>query len=358
MQLYPPVHGASSVGENIKSSQLINDSFDCDFVRISTIPIGKGGLFQKIKAFVLLYINVFLLLLRNKYDLVYVAPCASRLPFYKDFGLCMLAKMFNNKMVYHFHNKGISTNHFVPAFVMRIFFKNVKVILSSPTLYFDVERFVAKNDVYYCVYGIKDDASSIKIDLDRQDQKVRILFFAHMMKEKGAFVLLEACRILHERNVDFICNFVGSWYDISELEFNSFVEKHHLNSKIFFLGPQYGMKKDEVLSTTDLFAFPTFYKDECFPLGLLEALRWSLPVITTNEGAITEIVKEGVNGYIIEQHNSLALADKLEILINNPTIREQFGVAGRSKFEKEFTLDVFEYKMNYLLNEVLKSSVN
>ena len=116
--------------------------------------------------------------------------------------------------------------------------------------------------------------------------------------------------------------------------------------------------KDTVLSNTDIFAFPTFYKDECFPLGLLEALRWSLPVITTNEGAITEIVKENVNGYIIEQHNSLALADKLEILINNPNIRKQMGAAGRSKFEKEFTLDVFENKMAYLLNDILKNSVN
>ena len=37
MQLFPPKHGASTAGEIVKSSDIINDKFECDHVRISTI---------------------------------------------------------------------------------------------------------------------------------------------------------------------------------------------------------------------------------------------------------------------------------------------------------------------------------
>ena len=352
MQLYPPIHGASTVGENIKSSKLINDAFDCDYVRISTLPIGKGGVLNKIKAFIFLYIKVLKLLLKNKYDLVYLAPTALRFPFYKDFGLSILAKLFNKNIVYHFHNKGISVNRIVPPFIMRIFFNNTKVILSSQLLYYDIERYVTREAVFFCAYGIADDIHSLN-NINKNPQKPRILFFAHMLRSKGVFVLLNACKILNERNIDFICNFVGSWYDINESEFNSFVKKHNLSSKIIFLGPQYGPKKNFVLANTDIFAFPTYYKDECFPLGLLEALRWGLPIITTKEGAIPDIVNDGICGFLVKHHDSNALAEKLELLIQNKDLREAMGKKGRLRYEQNFTLQHFEHNLITILNKCL-----
>lgn len=46
--------------------------------------------------------------------------------------------------------------------------------------------------------------------------------------------------------------------------------------------------------------FPTYYHNECFPLVLLEAMQHGLPCISTNEGAISDIVDDGVTGYIVE----------------------------------------------------------
>jgi len=353
MQLYPPIHGASTVGEIIKASKLINETFVCDYVRVSTTPIGKGGLLKKIEAFILLYVKILKLLIKNNYDLVYATPCASGYQFYKDFGYCIISKLFTKNIAYHFHNKGISVNKFVPSFIMYVFFKKTKVILSAPSLFYDIERYVSKEDVYYCPYGINDDKHILTTTISKPLLKPKILFFAHMLREKGVFILLEACKILNEKNIDFSCNFVGSWYDIKKDEFYSFVELNNLNSKVTFHGPQYGSQKDKFLDEADIFAFPTYYKGECFPLGLLEALRWGLPVITTFEGAIPDIVDDGISGFIIQQKNASSLAEKLEILINNQELRQEMGLAGRTKYEQKFTLEKFETKLMEILNQMV-----
>jgi glycosyltransferase involved in cell wall biosynthesis len=234
---------------------------------------------------------------------------------------------------------------------MKIYFKNVDVILSSPLLKFDISKYVSDNHILYCPYGIPDEKPIL---YKKENQKCNIIFFANMIIEKGVFDLLDSCRILDKKGIDFRCNFVGAWYDVKESDFNRFIEEHNLTEKIFFLGPQYGEDKNKVLANSDIFAFPTFYSDECFPLGILEALRWNLPVITTYEGAISEIIEDGVNGFLVPQRNTKLFAYKIELLIQNPALRKQVGEAGRQKYEQKYTLVKFEERIADILQKVIE----
>ena len=351
MQLYPPKHGASTAGEIIKSSEFINNQFECDYLRISTIPInGSSNVLKKIFCFFKIHYNIIRLLYNNKYDLVYLAPTAAGFKFYKDFVLCITSKFFCKNVIYHFHNKGISLNKFVPSFLMKFYFKDVNVILSSPLLKYDIIDYVSDNHISYCPYGIPDEKS---FQYQKVNQKCIILFFANMIIEKGVFDLLNACLLLDKKGIDFKCNFVGSWYDVKETDFINFVKIHNLTKKIFFLGPQYNEEKNKVLAMADIFAFPTYYSDECFPLGILEALRWNVPVITTYEGAISEIIEDGITGFLVPQRNVEILAKKIELLIQNPELRKQIGEAGRRKYEKEYTLPKFEKRIAEILKKVI-----
>ncbi len=108
MQLTPPVHGASVTGESIRKSQAISSKFDCHFIRISTVS-EKGGLLMKWINLIKLYFNTLFHFIKNNYDLVYITPCSSGfLPFYKDFGLCVISKLFCKQVIYHYHDKGKS----------------------------------------------------------------------------------------------------------------------------------------------------------------------------------------------------------------------------------------------------------
>ena len=286
--------------------------------------------------------------------MVYLAPTAAGYKFYKDFILCITAKFFCKKVIYHFHNKGISVNKFVPSFIMRFYFKNVNVILSSPLLKYDIVKYVPDNHISYCPYGIPDEKTTF---YQKENKTCTIIFFANMIIEKGVFDLLKACHILDNKGINFKCNFVGAWYDVKETDFIRFVKERHLTEKVFFLGPQYGEDKNRVLASADIFAFPTFYSDECFPLGILEAFRWNLPVISSPEGAISEIIEDGINGYLVPQRNIEVLADKIELLIKNPALRKQLGDAGHYKYEQKYTLEIFEERIAEIFQQVITKNL-
>lgn len=107
-----------------------------------------------------------------------------------------------------------------------------------------------------------------------------------------------------------------------------------------------------MFSKTDIFAFPTYYHNETFGLVNLEAMQYSIPVVSTFEGGIPDVIDDGNTGFLVPQKNALALAGKLEILINNPTLRLKMGEAGRRKYEKEFTLNHFELRLKEILTQI------
>ena len=63
------------------------------------------------------------------------------------------------------------------------------------------------------------------------------------------------------------------------------------------------------------------------------------PIVTTTAPGCEDCVIEGVNGYKVPIKDAYALAEKLEVLIDDSAIRLKMGEASRKIFEKEFTLD-------------------
>jgi glycosyltransferase involved in cell wall biosynthesis len=182
---------------------------------------------------------------------------------------------------------------------------------------------------------------------------ISLLFLSNMMKTKGVFDLLEACDILYKKGLKFKCHFIGKWADISEIDFKKDVERKNLTGKVLAHGAKYGKEKDVFFSEADIFVFPTFYHNECFPLVILEAMQYGLPVVSTNEGGIPDIVEDGITGYIVEKQNPVELAKRMEELILNPELRETMGKAGQQKFREHYTLEHFEKRMCEILNSIL-----
>jgi len=77
------------------------------------------------------------------------------------------------------------------------------------------------------------------------------------------------------------------------LKFFKFLEKYSETS-VHVVGPVVGTQKFELLSSSDIFVFPTYYPPEGHPWVIVEALAAGLPIISTDQGAITESVFHGV----------------------------------------------------------------
>ncbi len=256
-------------------------------------------------------------------------------------------------MVYHFHNKGVSTRQdkFIDNLLYKWVFSNADVILLAPQLYPDIQKYVSPGAVHYCPNGIKHSLTTGRGELN--GEVVEILFLSNMLEAKGVYVLLDACKMLKQSNVNFHCTFIGGRGDITETVFQERVAANGLATQVSYAGKKLGKEKDTFLVKADIFAFPTYYDKECFPLVLLEAMQAGLPIVSTYEGGIPDIIEEGKTGFIVSQRDVNALTKKLALLMQNKNLREEMGRNGRIRYEQNYTVEHFESNLIRILDKCL-----
>lgn len=358
LHIPPPVHGAAMVGHYIQNSKIINETFECQYINLSTTTnmgeIDRWKL-NKISAIFRLYLNVLSTVIRSRYDFCYMTINSHGLSYYKEMIIVLILKLLRCKMVFHYHNKGIQKyqGKWLLNKIYSFQFRNSRAILLSELLYPDLSKYLPREKVYFCPNGIP---SVQHIDLDFQILKrnskttPEILFLSNMMEAKGVYIFLEACNILNTKKVKFQANFIGAWADIKQNDFNAFVVKNKLERKVVYAGERYGNEKSEFFNAADIFVHPTL--NDCFPLVVLEAMQHGLPVISSDEKALPEIIENSISGYIIPKNDPAALAEKIELLIRNPFLRSRMGKNALKKFNDSYTLNIFEQNFIKTLKQI------
>ncbi len=356
LHMPPPIHGAAMVGKYIHDSELINSEYECYYINLATASgLGDIGKFKIKKVFSLLQLlcKIHHSVKEIKPKLVYITPNAKGGPFYKDFVVVMMLKRMGCKVITHYHNKGVLTrqNKTFDHFLYKRFFKGLKIILLSESLYPDVQKYVKKEDVFICPNGIPERSEKCKVTNERSSAIPHVLFLSNLLIEKGVLVLLDALKILKEKGCSFVIDFVGGeTAEMNNERFDLEVQQRGFQDVVRYHGKQYGKDKNAFWEKANVFVFPTFYQNECFPLVLLEAMQHGLPIITTDEGGIPDIVKDGENGLICKKNNPEDMAEKLMTLLDNEQLRLKMGQDGYKKYQEKFTLEIFERRFSDILH--------
>ncbi|MCQ2094875.1 MAG: glycosyltransferase family 4 protein [Bacteroidaceae bacterium] len=387
--LPPPVHGSSMVSSCIRESRLINGAFDVDCVNISTsrgmAEIGRFH-FAKIWRFVGSYFIMLWKLLTHRYDLVYLAVTVHGIGFLKDCPYMLMARLFCRNRLIHHHNKGMApyAGRFPYNWLMPMAYRGAKVMLLSERLYEDISGVVKREDIIICPNGLKEAPKADGLNIEKRDDRVEILYLSNLVGSKGVFVLLDALARLKERGVVFHSSFVGGMSkSVSVESFSAALAERGLTEDVAYLGTRFGDDKWRCMYGADLYVLPSM--DDCLPLTVIEAMQVGLPVVTTDMGAIPDLVVDGVNGFVISSRKLIVesggryldwepsediaraiadyradggasgcevLADRLECLIRDAELRRRMGDAGRKRYEELFTLEVFEERVKEAFNLV------
>lgn len=379
LHLPPPVHGSSVVGLSIKESKIINRKFKGFYINLlASHNIEESGIikFNKLLGFIITWFKVLYSIIINRPNLCYFALTTTGAAFYKDMLLVALLKLFRIKRIYHLHNKGISKRKY-KTFSSRCYqfvFKNSEVILLSKRLYPDIQHYVPESNIHICPNGICDinrnitfQASPSLTEIPRfnsnelttkhtndKNKQVQILFLSNLIESKGVYILLDACVLLKKKQIPFQCIFIGGESDVTASQFYERVNQLGLCNEVIYKGEKHGIEKNIAFSDADIFAFPTYYYFETFGLVILEAMQQSKPVVSTFEGGIPDLIEDGVTGFLVPQKDYGELANKLELLIKDPKLRNQMGAAGRKKYENEFILEKFENRLTDILLSVIE----
>ncbi len=110
-----------------------------------------------------------------------------------------------------------------------------------------------------------------------------------------------------------------------------------------WLGPlQYPDRVREYLSEIDIYALVTGI--DMSPLTLLEAQLMEKPVMATNVGGVSELMKDGETGFLVEKGNHQQLIDKITILLGDTKQAKEIGKAGRKFVTNNFSWEIIGKK--------------
>ena len=169
--------------------------------------------------------------------------------------------------------------------------------------------------------------------------RVRLLAVGRLVRKKGLDTFVDACALLDSRGVDFEAVIAGESGD-HEQEVRARVAASGLEDRVRFLGPLTQSGLFEEYQGSSVFALPCRVLEDGdrdgIPNVLMEAMACRLPVVTTGVSGITELVRDGENGLIVEPDRPAELADALHRLIKDPDLARHLAERGSDTVAERF----------------------
>lgn len=159
-----------------------------------------------------------------------------------------------------------------------------------------------------------------------------LIFVGRLAGVKGVPVLLDALSHLVEDFPGLRVTLIGDGPERADLETRA--QEMGLGKMVTFAGYMSQDAVAEALAGADALVLPSFA--EGVPVTLMEAMASGLPVLATRVGGISELVEDGVSGYLVPPGNVEALTRRMRDLLDDVSLREQLGIAGRAKVATEF----------------------
>ncbi len=176
-----------------------------------------------------------------------------------------------------------------------------------------------------------------KITLKKESKgKIIFLFASRLIKDKGLIELIEASKKLYKLNKNFLLYIAGriDSNNPSSIDIN-YIKSLNAFNYIKYLGHIKDM--DKLYQNIHVAILPSYR--EGLPKGLLEAAAFSKPIITTNVTGCKEIVRDNVNGYIVNPKNIDELTIAMKKILLNKKKRFLMGKESRKIIKKKFLLD-------------------
>ena len=176
----------------------------------------------------------------------------------------------------------------------------------------------------------KVDHSTLRQELGLAQTDVVVGCVAVMRPTKGHRLLVDAMQILMRDRPNLHLVLVGSGSPVFE-QIQERVREIGLGDRIHLLGTRRDVPN--LLSGCDLFALPT--QQEASGTVFVEAAACGLPVVATDVGGVSEMMRAGQTGFLVPAKDADALRQTLARLIDDPELRVKMGRAGYDMVWKE-----------------------
>ena len=170
---------------------------------------------------------------------------------------------------------------------------------------------------------------------------LQIISVGRLIPKKGFGFLVRACKLLVSRGLNLNCRIVGAGPE--HVPLRQLIDQLGMGQVIELTGPKPQTEIVELLAQSHVFAFPAVEDGsgdrDNLPTVIIEAMASGLPVVTTGLAGIPEIVTDQVNGLIVPEGDTEALADAIAFLDAHPELRKKYGENGLAAAQEKFRVE-------------------
>lgn len=330
------IHGGIEAVISSYLSSSILDKYNIKYISTSC----EAHLFQKIMAMIIcLFKSVCSLFFMNiKIVHIHMAAWGS---FHRKMICVYVAKVFKKKTILHIH--GSEFNKFYDASSKFTQWLITKVFNSVDLILVLSDRWINHIQAKTCNKNIKILFNPVNTSLysfrPLTNQKGRetkdIVFVGTLCKRKGIYDLLLAMPIILKKEPSTRLILCGDG-DLDNCK--RICKEKNVSDHIVFCGWVQGQKKIDIICNADVFVLPSY--NEGLPVSIIEAMSASLPIVSTYVGGIPDIIKDDVNGFLVQPGNVKAIADRIIQLLENEPLRIKMGQQNAMKANTLFGIDV------------------
>lgn len=184
------------------------------------------------------------------------------------------------------------------------------------------------------------------------DDGLKLLFVGRVVKEKGVFELVSAIEEISKDEPSIKLTVVGDGPALADLAKRS----ETLPAGLFhFMGHLSGPELEGVYRNADALMLPSYYH-EGFPYTVIEAMHAGLPIISTNEGALETLVRDGVTGLKVQPQDVDSIVTAIKKVLHNKSLLEEMSKNCYRYFQENLSRSAAEKFYSQLLGS--QSDVN
>lgn len=264
----------------------------------------------------------------------------------RKFPFLMLAKLFKIPILIHFHafsaKSTIDKKHY--KLYDKIFRSaNIIVVLSESWKQGLIKDLNISSEKIEVVYN-----PCPQIVLKNDIKKTNTILYAGTIESrKGYMDLIKSFSKIASIYPEWKLVFAGN----GEINEGIALAKNlHVENQVVFKGWVSGVEKERLFREANIFCLPSYA--EGFPMAVLDAWAYSLPVITTPVGGIPDVAKDGKNMLLFNPGDTKTLSEKLVEMISDKSLSETISNASKEFSLNEFSLDSITHQLNsiYLKN--------
>ena len=142
---------------------------------------------------------------------------------------------------------------------------------------------------------------------------------------------------------------------VAGMHFGSFRSRRHPSTSSYIFDSKGQVEIIKLLYASDIFVMPT-RRIEGFPMTLVEAMFSGIPIVATKIGGVSEAVWDEETGFLVDTPDVLDFLGKLEVLINDKKLREEFGRNAINRARNLFSAGKMVEKYVSVFKEVLNEN--